>query len=67
MALREKILPGMGLVIGTAIKEVASREAKSSVFPALLDSSPTPQSSAPAHIPVCVAPEIAVALGTLQS
>lgn len=67
MALREKILPGMRLVIGTAIKEVASREAKPSVFPALLDSSPTLQSSAPAHLPVCVSPEIAVALGTLLS
>lgn len=54
MTLREKMLPGMGLVIGTAIKEVASRGAKFSVLPALLDSSPTPQSSTAAHLAVCV-------------
>lgn len=44
-ALRAKTLPGMGLVIGTAIKEVARREAKLSIFSVLLDSSPC----APAH------------------
>lgn len=56
------MLPGFVLLIGTAIKEVASREAKFSVFPALLDSSPTPQFPAAAHLLACVSPEIAAGL-----
>lgn len=38
-ALTAKILPGMGLVIGIAIKEVVRSEAKFSIFLALLGSS----------------------------